>query len=284
MPPDDENPAQGVSEAGDPVSKTVLGTGGDSGPTISRGRLWAAGMLLGLLAAGAGWGIGELFYSRLAWDEEATPFLRKHAAELSQLGPRERGAYLSQVMVEARGPSEARHTAAAYGVLGGLLGLAAGVAGGMGKRFGHGRGLGGLVGLVLGGAAGAIVSLIVVPIFFQVYDQEKAMILSVATHGAIWMAVGFAAGLAMGVGLGGSGAVLSGILGGCLGGLLAALVFEMANSAAFPLTESQTVVPREAGARLLAHLSVAVFVVAGAIVAVSQPAARPSPRRSNSEA
>jgi hypothetical protein len=104
---------------------------------------------------------------------------------------------------------------------------------------------------------------------FSDEDHNSDLALALRTHAAIWLAVGTAAGLALGFGLGGGGAqVARATLGGILGAGLAAVIYEFGGALVFPLAETFQPVAKYPTPRLMAHLTMALCVAAGACWAV----------------
>jgi hypothetical protein len=169
------------------------------------------------------------------------------------------------------GISRDRAAALAYGGLGLALGLALGVAGGLARGSSRAAIAAGLAGLILGGAAGALSTLSLLPSYHAARaaaldeDATNDLALALRTHGGIFIAVGAAAGLALGLGLGGGERTARALFGGVLGAALAAVIYEFGGAIVFPVAQTfrpMAVVPAP---RLLAHLSVALCVSAGAL-------------------
>ena len=222
------------------------------------GRAWSLVLAAGLLAGLAGFGIGEaapaLIPPDLDLPQEIRASMRRNAEIERRMGiARDRAATL------------------AYGGLGMVLGLALGVAGGLVRRSPTAAVAAGLAGLVLGAAAGAGATRVSLPYYHAAraaaHDEDKTndLALALMTHGAIWAAVGAAAGLALGLGLGGGGRIARAILGGILGACLAAGIYEFAGAIMFPTHETFRPMAISAMPRLLAHLSVALWVAVGAL-------------------
>ena len=158
--------------------------------------------------------------------------------------------------------------------LGLFLGLALGAAGGLARRSARAAIAAGFTGLILGGTAGAVTTQLVLPSFHtaraEAPEEERNTDLALAlrTHAAIWLAVGAAAGLALGFGLGGGAQLVRATIGGTLGAGLATVIYEFGGAIVFPLAETFQPVAKYPTARLLAHLTVALCVTAGAYWAV----------------
>jgi hypothetical protein len=121
-------------------------------------------------------------------------------------------------------------------------------------------------------------SRVLIPVFFRnVDDQAADLILPLLTHGGMWCPIGAAAGLAFGVGLGGRGRAPRAALGGLLGAGVGTMVYEAAGALLFPLAKTVLPISLSAGARLLAHLAVAVPAALCAAVASQAPKAEPAP-------
>jgi hypothetical protein len=237
----------------------------------SAGRAWALVLAAGLLAGLAGFGIGE-----------AAPALAPPDFDLPQ---EIRASMKKNEEIERRmGISRDRAATLTYGGLGMLLGLGLGVAGGLVRRSATAAVAAGLAGLVLGAAAGAGATRAVLPYYHAARaaagDENKTndLALALMTHGAIWTAVGAAAGLALGLGLGGGGRIARAVIGGILAALLAAAIYEFAGAIIFPIAETFRPMAVAPAPRLLAHLSVALWVAVGAFgVADYLKVGRPKP-------
>jgi hypothetical protein len=169
------------------------------------------------------------------------------------------------------GISRDRSAMLAYGGLGLGLGLALGVAGGLARRSPRAAIAAGVTGLVLGGAAGAGATLALLPSYHAARaaapeeEMTNDLALALRTHGGIWLAIGAAAGLALGLGLGGPTRIPRAILGGILGAALATVIYEFGGALVFPVDQTFRPMAMAAAPRLLAHLSVALGVSAGAL-------------------
>ncbi len=221
-------------------------------------RLWLVSLTMSLLAGLAGFAIGqgspELF--RPSNDMPAT--MRSS----------------NERRVEAhrrRTVAQDRVAALAYGSLGMLLGMVLGATAGQARRSPRAAIMGGVTGLILGGAAGAGASLVLLPAYHRARvavsdeDHNKDLALALRTHGGIWLAVGAAAGLALGIGLGGGARMARAVFGGILGAGAATVIYEFGGAILFPVSETFRPMAVDAVPRLLAHLSVALCVAAGAL-------------------
>jgi hypothetical protein len=245
--------------------RTGRANGSLSGPTMAPwapGRTWSIILTAGLLAGLGGFGIGE-----------AAPTLIPPALDL----PPEVRASRSQAPLETERRmriSRDRAATLAYGGLGAVLGFALGAAGGLARRSTRAAIAAALTGVVLGGAAGAGATMSLLPSYHAARasapDEEVTndLALALRTHGGIWLAVGAAAGLALGLGLGGGARIARATIGGILGAALAAVAYEFAGGVMFPVGETFRPMAATAAPRLLAHLSVALCVSAGAFWAV----------------
>jgi hypothetical protein len=156
-----------------------------------------------------------------------------------------------------------------------LLGLALGAAGGRVRKSPRAAILAGLAGLILGGTAGAGATLALLPSYHAARadapDEESTndLALALRTHGGIGIAIGAAAGLALGLGLGGGSRIARATFGGILGAILGAVIYEVAGALVFPVAETFRPMAVAPAPRLLAHLSVALCVAAGALWAAN---------------
>ncbi|WP_337172988.1 hypothetical protein [Paludisphaera sp.] len=164
----------------------------------------------------------------------------------------------------ARDLAMARESAAAFAGLGAALGLFLGLAGGM-AGGGPRRGISaGVAGLVLGGLVGGLLSLGLLPGALRLRDRLDVdpILIGTATQALVWGPVAAAAGAAFGLALGGRGAAPRFALLALGGGVLAAILHGAAGAVLFPLAETDRPLATERGARLLAHLLVALCAAA----------------------
>jgi hypothetical protein len=172
------------------------------------------------------------------------------------------------------GISRDRAAALAYGALGAVLGWSLGAAGGLARRSVRAGIAAALTGVVLGGAAGALATRWVLPSYHAARaaapdeDVTKDLALALRTHGAIWVAIGAAVGLALGLGVGGGAQIARATIGGMLGAALGAVIYEFAGAVVFAGEETFRPMAAAMAPRLLAHVSVALCVSAGAFWAV----------------
>jgi hypothetical protein len=248
MTPPPEGPGR---DAGSPLEAAAA--------SFSATRAWLIILAAGLVAGLAGFAFGE-----------ATPKLVPPALDL----PPEIRAVPTSVPIETErrmGIARDRAAALAYGGLGLVLGLALGVAGGLARESPRAAIVAGLAGLILGGAAGAGSTLALLPSYHAARaaapDEESSndLALALRTHGGIFIAVGAAAGLALGLGLGGGARTARAFFGGVLGAALAAVIYEFGGALVFPVAQTFRPMAVTPWPRLLAHLSVALCVSAGAL-------------------
>jgi hypothetical protein len=229
------------------------------GTTRLPGTIWLIVLATGLLAGLASFGVGEVASELVRPSTEFTPEQRANRNRLPAV-----------ILARFR-ESNDRAAAIAFGALGMLLGLGLGAAGGLARGSAWAAVAGGLVGLILGGAAGAGVTTVALPAYHAAHaaaTEENIthdIGLALATHGGIWLAVGAASGLALGLGLGGGAFLTRAVVGGILGAAVAAAIYEFGGAVAFPLSETFRQRAITWGPRLLAHLSVALCVSAGAL-------------------
>jgi hypothetical protein len=244
---------------------TGRSTDSPSGPTIAPppvARTWSIILTAGLLAGLGGFGIGE-----------AAPTLVPPALDL----PPEIRASRSQAPIETERRmriSRDRAAAVAYGGLGAALGFSLGAVAGLARRSTEAAIAAALTGLILGCAAGAGATLSLLPSYHATRDATPDedvthdLALALRTHGGIWLAIGAAVGVALGLGLGGGARVARATIGGILGAALATVAYEFVGAIAFPVGETFRPMAAAAAPRLLAHVSVALCVSAGAFWAV----------------
>jgi hypothetical protein len=259
MQPDDANPAippptSPPSERPAPPALPVnRATGGRA-----NAREWLITLGAALIAGVASGLIGERTYDRFqppASVAEATDALSLNLTALNAETAKANG----------------RNGALVFGTLGGLLGLGLGMAGGLSRRSVQGAVTGALLGLLLGAVAGALPSFVMMPWQWH-HRQDNAdsdsVMLPILLHGGLWGVLGAAAGLAFGLGRWGLKPVrlVQGAVGGLVGAVLGAVVHDAIGFAVFPLERTDEAFASSRGARLMAHLCVAVCVAAGAVL------------------
>jgi MFS family permease len=222
-------------------------------------KTWLLILAAGLLAGLAGFAFGETAPTLFRPSVEVPPEMRRNRnAFQNEMGRR---------MVVAH----ERIAAMAYGGLGMVLGLALGVAGGLARRSPRAAVAAGLTGLVLGGAAGAGSTIVALPYYHasrvgvSEANYNKDLGAALCTHGAIWLTIGVTAGLALGIGLGNRGRMVRAVIGGILGAGAGAVIYEFGGAVLFPLAETFRPTPVQMTPRLLAHLTVALCIAAGAL-------------------
>jgi hypothetical protein len=224
--------------------------------------IWLLVLGSGVVVGLAGFGIGEVAPKLVPPSYELPPEIRGNSAVVP-------------IEVERRKSiSRDKSAALAYGGLGMILALTLGAVGGVAQGSLRAAFAAAITGLVVGAAAGAGSTLLVLPSYHAAraaateddYNQDLA--LALRTHGMIWTAVGAAAGLALGLGLGGRANVVRAMIGGILGAVLGAVIYEFGGAIAFPLAQTFRPMAADAAPRLMAQLSVALCVAAGAFGAV----------------
>jgi hypothetical protein len=223
----------------------------------SSGRIWLLVLGSGLVGGLAGFGIGEVAPKLVPPSYDLPPEIRANSSVVP-------------IEVERRKSiSRDKSAAIAYGGLGMILALALGAVGGIAQGSLRAIIAAAITGLVAGAAAGAGSTVLVLPSYHAARaaatedDYNKDLALALRTHGTIWMAIGAAAGLALGLGLGGANVVRA-MIGGILGAVLAAALYEFGGAIAFPLAQTFRPMAADAAPRLMAQLSVALCVAAGA--------------------
>jgi hypothetical protein len=257
MPPEESE----VRPAAEPAADLPAGSPVPPGPAyppasageIRFGALWGWALALGLLAGVASWALEEVSrgfinpqpLSREVFPGEATRILVASAHMRSGL--------------------------MAFGLQGGLLGLALGVAGGMARRS-VGKALaGGITGAIIGTSAACAASSLLVPMFDRHYNpMVDDMVMSLLVHGGLWMTVGAAAGLAMGVGLGGGARAWRMLGGGVLGAICGTMLYDVVVGIVLPLDKTAQPLPGTRRARLIARVTIALFVAAGAALVAKE--------------
>jgi hypothetical protein len=253
------SPPDGTSAA--PAAETSIGK--ESGSPVKGGgsRAWTLMLVMGVLAGLISWAVEEV---ELRASDPVARFQRGKNVSFAKVG-----AELRQKLLEA----STRTAMLSYGSLGGLLGLGLGLCGGR-LRGSWPRGLAaGMVGLVVGGTAGAALSWELVPHYFKTVaaDREKLeddLTFPLMTHLGLWVSAGVAGGLALGLGIGSWSRGAKAIFGGVVGAALGTALYEFVGALAFPMAETNLPISKQLGARLLAHLAVAVLAAAGAWGAV----------------
>lgn len=250
-------------ELNDPTVPRIPATSPPHRPTA---RL--AALAAGLLAAGIGWGAGELTAHRY---EEA---LAKTVG--SPLVP---GSMPSPEVGDRASVSDAATT---YGIQGATLGLLLGLAGAIGGGATRRATWAGPLGLVLGGGLSALAATGAFAAFHRAMASHGGddLLLSMAAHAATWATVGGIGGLAFGLGLGGGrGPAVRAAVGGLFGGVLGAVIYEIGGAALMPLDKTGDPVAASSLARLLGHIPVALLSALGASLA-----AQPAPARARTAA
>lgn len=149
----------------------------------------------------------------------------------------------------------------AYGFQGAFLGLCLGLAGGLLRRAPAAGLIAGAGGAVIGGAAGAAAAKVLIPVFYRnVDDGAVDLILPLLIHGGLWISIAAAAGIAFGAGRGGRGRITHALVGGVLGAFVGTMFYEVAGAFLFPLAQTGRPLSLAWGARLLAHVVVALSV------------------------
>ena len=236
---------------------------GSSG-TVQRLVLWSCALAAGLTAGLAGGGGGELTY------HVVKPVI-KLPADFAKLGPYDKSNAIAEANRNASARSELANTAIAYGVLGGVLGGTLGLAGGIARRSVRGGLAAAVVGVLAGATAGSGMSAVLTPVFYRLLNPEtNPLIAPFVTHAGIFAAIGVAGGIALGMGRGGLGAIALAAFGGFLGALVGATMFEVGNALFYPLVRVVEPIPGERLARLAAHVTVALFAAAGAVIALRE--------------
>jgi len=256
---DDRSPTSSSASDGPLQAERANGTppGLKTGPSAS-GPIWLLLLAAALLAGLAGFGIGEAAPKLVPISYDLPPEISRNRSAVPIEIERRKSAWRDKSAVLA------------YGGLGMVLGLALGAAGGLARRSPRAAIAAGLTGLVLGGAVGAATTVLILPSYHATRAERtdenynEDLVLALRTHGAIWLAVGAAAGLALGLGLGGGANVARALVGGILGAGLGTVIYEFGGAIGFPLAQTFRPMAPEAIPRLLAHLSVALCVAAGA--------------------
>ncbi len=232
----------------------------ESGP-VRRGRIWAAAMAAGLVAALASWFAGEATLGAFVPPREAMipgPF---------------RGT--TPVMLAAQLAADTKNTALNYGLCGAFLGLSLGLGGALAAAAPRRVPLGAACGLVLGGGGAAGLAAALTPVFHRYYDPAApSMLLPLLILGGIWTATGAACGVSFGLGLGGREIVARTLWGGALGAILATFAFELIYAIAFPLGGSEQVILPTGPSRLIASLCIALFTAGGVAWSSQTPRGR----------
>lgn len=224
--------------------------GGGDRQRFGRFRLWALALAAGLVGGSVAWFVGESLRHEFRPSPAASP----------------PGGFPgdSPLMRQEKAAYDAKSMAVAYGVLGVSLGAALGLAGGLVRRSSSAGAVAALVGTLLAGAAGAGAAFLLTPLFGRYFDPDQpTLLLPLLIHGGVSAAIGAAAGLAFAMGLGQRGLAIRSLLGGLVGGLLGRAVFELVHAVAFPLAQSQDLIPSAPGVRLLSFACVALAVAVG---------------------
>jgi hypothetical protein len=240
--PAEETSSQGSFVAGGQIAGSQLGSMG-----------WLA-ILGGVLSGVLAFAVGELLYKRIP----------------TELVPRDlMGNKIMMPSPETVKVAATKNAALAFSALGLCLAASLGVVGGFARRSTSSSVRGGLVGAVLGLAVGAGASLGLIPLAMeaQLDYPEHDLLLSLATHAAIWGLLGATAGLALATGFGEKRLLGSAFTAGLIGGVLGAVIFELIGATFFGLAETGKPISATWLTRLLARLLVT-FGTAIAVVIV----------------
>jgi hypothetical protein len=245
---------QTTMAAGEPVVPALSpGSKPSTGGLGAQIRGWVLVMGLAMLAAVAGWLVGERTFHVFKASLAASENYRDPSA-LNKEMP----------MVNAR------NGALTYGALGGLLGLAMGLAGGLAGRSVGRTVIAAIVGLILGAVAGALPSFVVMPWHWQHRNDDPATLNLMAPllmHLGLWSAAGLAGGLAFGIGSQGlkPARLFESAIVGLVGAMVGTFVYEMVGAMLFPFAHTADPFPETPGTRLLVQVCIAGFVGLGAI-------------------
>ncbi len=225
---------------------------------VRSGRIWAfalgAGVLAGLLSAGVGEGIYDLFQPGLV--------------EQEVMGEKNMVAPPHEIAAATR-----KNAALTFGLMAALLGLASGVAGGLAGRDGRSGVRAGLVGLAAGAIATALAAWLIVPVYegyaFRVQSNagDESLLLPLLVHAGIWAAAGAAGGLAFGLGLGDRRLALFTLIGGLVGAAIGAAIYEILGGILFPMDKTPQPFATSWMPRTLAPLLSCLLAAAGAAFA-----------------
>ena len=243
--PADDTPSTGVDPAPPPDASGVP----NSQPGW-RATLTNCTVILGLalLAGAASWLWGEVVFDHFKPSEKASA---EHYAF----------AALNREMGRVNG----LNGALAFGALGGLLGMALGLAGGLSRSAPKSALVGAIVGLVLGAASGTLPSFAIMPWHWKHRGDDEyrgQLVLPTLVHLGLWCSLGLTAGLAFGLGRYGPRPARLFVTGsaGLIGAIIGTCLFELAGAFLFPLAETVNPFSATSQTRLLARLSVALFV------------------------
>jgi hypothetical protein len=224
----------------------------DTEPPNRLNRVRSLGMLGGLIAGLAAFGLGEATHKLIP-------------AEKVQINA------MGRIMNAPTGATQAvantRNAAIAFGLLGMCLGGCLGIAGGQARRVLSGTIAAGLLGSILGAALLAGSSMASINFFAnaQINYVDYDLFISMAMHGLIWGLAGAAAGLAFAVGLGQPRLLARATVAGFAGAVIGAIAFDLIGAGLFPLAETgepiSTTWPSRLTARLLVCLTTAVLVI-----------------------
>jgi hypothetical protein len=226
---------------------------GARGGARSRSTGWLV-MLGGLLSGLLAFGLGELLHKRIPTERVPRDLM---------------GTKIMVPSPETVKVSATMNAALAFGALGLCLAGSLGIIGGLVRRSASSPVKGGLVGAVLGLAlgAGASVGLIPLAMEAQLDYPDYDLILSLATHAAIWGLTGASAGVAFAIGLGERRLIGGALMAGLVGAVVGAVVFELIGGAFFGLAETGKPISATWPTRFLARLLVTLGT-AGAVAAI----------------
>lgn len=227
-------------------------------PAVRTGwRGWVLALLGGVLAGFLTWGIGE-------YSESVRPYWTPRGPTTAHVyGAPDLGAET----IEMRQLSHWKRSALEYGTQGALLGAALGLAGGLTSKSWKRALLAGFLGLLVGGLIAWRASYAALP-FVNSFRSETVgddVLTGFLTHLAGWLPAGLVGGLAFGLGLGGTRRVLGGLLGGLVGAILGTILYEIIGALAFPMANPSMAIGPNPAVRLVAALTLAVAIAAGAV-------------------
>ncbi len=233
---------------------TVPAAGQPVGPLLIWVSAVAAGLLVGVLA----WGAGELT------KDAFQPKLVKVQVLLQ--------TFITSTL-DTEHDAAKKNAALAFAIFGCVTGMVMGLAGGIASRA-VARGV--VVGLgagALGGILTALSSWLILPYFFaQLAPNPNNFLFPIVIQGAIWLDIGAIGGIAFALGIGEVRRVPHALVGGCAGALLGTVLFHLVAAMAYQDSEFTEPLAKVAIVRLIARVLVSLFAAIGIARAVQSGA------------
>ncbi len=225
-------------------------------------RIWFCAVVSGLLAAIIGWTVSEGASQFIHWEVR----VRVEQGNRPDQGNRS----VAELLMRLRQEAEARKASLFMGIFGAVLGMSLGAAGGLSRRSARAAKLCGLTGFLVGAAVGTAIPLELVPIFYRSAGKPPDPAFPLVVQTTLYATIGVVGGAAFGFALSGSYGAAKGLLAGAMGGILGATTFNLVHTVFYPLEWDLSPMPGTAVSRLLAHLCVAITLIACVVLATDE--------------